>query len=822
MKFKNEVSKNSFNILKGTFAILALSVMSSSAFATSRSDDAIPPKTLVPGSSGQSEAQSMFDRNDWLVSRFSGPLDKDFFSRTLMQIQAQASRHPELLPGAPSPAFVPKWKSVGPSAAQVAQNDIILNAVDSGRVRSILPHPTDPNIVYLLSSGGGLWKTTNFNSPSPAWVALTDSTVTTSGGSAALGGNPNSIYLGLGDPFDGIALVGGVMLRSSDGGATWAAPVSLPLATIIGDIKVDSSGGTDTVLVATDRGMFRSTDAGLTYSAVSGIASNLVVSSLAKTAAGWLAATYLPNPCCRYGIGANAVIYRSTDGGASFSPIPNAGLGFSGAARTTLAVGVPGDLTVYAIANQARVGANAGTDQRDMFKSLDGGLTWTALNLNARLPINPNPDQPNLNVMNGQAWYNQMLIVDPTDGNRNTVHFGGNLSTVKTVDGGITWTVQTNWLAQFGLAYTHADHHAAAISTTTGGKRIFFGNDGGLFVSDDGGRSWTDRKNLGLVDHLMYSLATSGSDPSSIVSGLQDNGTRLRLNGTGVFNQTFGGDGFGVGWSQSNGGAVLGSYVGNYVYYASSAPTDQSMWTTPTSIGPCDYNGLEACNAYFYTTVYSPSAAADPSGKVFFARSVFDVWRTTNGGASWQTLSATDANRGTNNVRAAPHVLGVHPTDARYIAAAATGRKVRVTTNGGVSWTTTTLPTTVSDGFNSNVAWINSTSFYVASENTQLQASGCWLAKTTNLGATWQTACNGLPQVPISKVLVSPADPTGLTAYAATWIGVYKTTNGGASWDQFGAGLPVVKVSDLYMPARGGFLRIATYGRGIWDIATPR
>ena len=764
----------------------------------------------------------MFDRNDWLVSRFSGTLNKDFFNRTLAEIAAQAVRHPELLPNAAAPSFVPRWKSIGPVAAQVAQNDIYLNAVDSGRIRTILPHPTDPNTVLILSSGGGLWKTNNFNSPSPTWVALTDSTVTTSGGAAVFGSNPNTIYVGLGDPFDGIALVGGVMLRSLDGGATWAPPVNLPFATVVGDLKVDSTGGADLVLVATNRGMYRSVNGGASYAPVASISSNLVVSSIAKTSAGWLAATYVPNTCCRYGVGASAVIYRSVDGGATFAPISNPGNGYSGAARTTLAVGLPGDSTVYAIANQARVGANPGTDQRDMFKSLDGGLSWLALNLNGRTPINPNPDQPDLNVMHDQAWYNQMLVVDATDPTRNTVHFGGNLSTVKTIDGGVNWTVQTNWLAQFGLAYTHADHHAAAVSVNNGFKRIFFGNDGGLFVSDDGGGSWSNRKNLGLVDHLMYSLATSGADPSSVVSGLQDNGTRLRLNGTGVFNQTFGGDGFGVGWSQANGNAILGSYVGNYIYYATSAPVDQSMWTNPTYDGACAYNGLEACNAYFYTTVYTPNAAADPTGKVFFARSIFDVWRTSNGGASWQTLSSTDPNRGNNNVRAAPHVIGVHPTDARSIGAAATGAKVRITTNGGVSWKTSTLPTSVSDGFNSNVAWINGNSLYVASENAQQQGSGCWLAKSVDLGTTWQKACTGLPQVPIAKVLVSPADPMGLTAYAATWIGVYRTSNGGVSWDQFGAGLPVVKVSDLYMPPRGGFLRIATYGRGIWEIPTAR
>jgi hypothetical protein len=302
---------------------------------------------------------------------------------------------------------------------------------------------------------------------------------------------------------------------------------------------------------------------------------------------------------------------------------------------------------------------------------------------------------------------------------------------------------------------------------------------------------------------------------------LQDNGTRLRIDGNGTFNQTYGGDGFGVGWSQANGGAVLGSYVYNRIYWADHAPTDQNDWTDPTVIG-CFQNGIDGCNAYFYTTVYTPSAAADPTGRKFFARSFYDVWRTDNSGQLWTSMSVTDPNRTSNSVRAAPHVIAAHPTDIKRVAAAASGRRVRITTDGGVSWVTRIMPLAVTDGFNSNVAWVNNTSMYVASENVAQQTSGCWLAKTVDLGVTWQPACTGLPQVPISKVLVSPADPTGMTAYAATWIGVYRTINGGKTWDQFGAGLPVVKVSDLYMPAKGGFLRVATYGRGIWEIATPR
>ena len=87
--------------------------------------------------------------------------------------------------------------------------------------------------------------------------------------------------------------------------------------------------------------------------------------------------------------------------------------------------------------------------------------------------------------------------------------------------------------------------------------------------------------------------------------------------------------------------------------------------------------------------------------------------------------------------------------------------------------------------------------------------------KSTDGGNTWTNASTGLPLVPISKLLVSPRDP-GII-YAGTWIGVYETTNGGASWHLFGSGMPIVAVSDLYMPPDASFLRVSTYGRGVWE-----
>ena len=116
---------------------------------------------------------------------------------------------------------------------------------------------------------------------------MTDSILSTSGGSAAFGKNPETIYLGTGDPFD--PGVGGFARRSTDGGETWSNAFKLGASTSVPDVKADTSGTTDVVLAATNAGLFRSTDGGLTYGA-SPVLTGLVW-SLARTSAGWPVAT---------------------------------------------------------------------------------------------------------------------------------------------------------------------------------------------------------------------------------------------------------------------------------------------------------------------------------------------------------------------------------------------------------------------------------------------------------------------------------------------------------------------------------------------------
>jgi hypothetical protein len=95
------------------------------------------------------------------------------------------------------------------------------------------------------------------------------------------------------------------------------------------------------------------------------------------------------------------------------------------------------------------------------------------------------------------------------------------------------------------------------------------------------------------------------------------------------------------------------------------------------------------------------------------------------------------------------------------------------------------------------------------------------VARSADGGATWSDANGDLPQLPVNKIVVDPNDNSGNTVYVANWIGIYRTINGGVNWARVGTGLPLAEASDMYFAPTGKFLRIATYGRGVWEIPMP-
>jgi photosystem II stability/assembly factor-like uncharacterized protein len=701
-----------------------------------------------------------------------------------------------------------RWRSLGPTNATKMQNGVTLHVVDSGRVRKVLPRPDHPDQLFLLSAGGGLWKLEEFGQPDEKWKPITDFIGSTQGGSFAFG-RGGRIHLGTGDPFD--VGVGGFMVHSRGDDDKWSAPVVLPGATYVADVAVDDGPGREVVLAATDVGLFRSIDGGNSYFEVGHqLMGGKGVWSLVKTSAAWLATTEEMDPFGFVdGVGA---IYFSTDRGATWRPIPGP---IAGAGRMTLAVGAPQDRIVYAFA-----ATTFDTRQLDLFRSSDGGLTWAPLGLAGKKPTNPTLFQSDMNILGGQAFYNQLLLVDPDDESRQTVYLGGQFASVRTRDGGATWTVISDWLANafgsFPLPYVHADMHFGAVAHLKSGPVILFGTDGGLFTSNDGGDTWSDRANVGLVTHQLYALAGSSVHQEQELIGLQDNGVRSRVGTTSTFDGVLGGDGVGVAWSEADDAVSMAARPFGFMTASfSPPPDDQSKWRFASF-------GLDFLDTHFFVDPFAPTreAAAVWTPRTFFTSTLHAVWFTPNARRWFRIGIAGQAGLEPDIIfRPVPHGFGVAPFDGSRAGVVATRGRVALSTDPNsndffVKHLNDLVPGFAS--FTSSISWANDDVIYVSS--VQPNPANVHLVKSTDDGLTWAAAEGGLPRVPVDIVRGDPHDKTGLTAYAGTWVGVYRTTDGGAHWKPFGRGLPQVRVRDFQIARDGSFLRTATYGRGVWEI----
>ena len=784
------------------------------AFAPSLLSAATPPPVPRTGPP-TGELDAVWERVE-ATAESLGVLTSAQSAAIMAEAAAQRRLYADRFTGS-SPRGVPTWRSIGPVADTKIQNYYTLHEQDSGRLRGILVDPGNPESVYVLAAGGGLWHTRAFSRSSVPWEPLTDFVGTTSGGSVAFGRVSSTIYLGTGDPFDYGA--GGFVVTSFDSGAHWSDPAVFAGATTVLSLGVDTSARRDIVLAGTDAGLFRSADGGRTYAPAAELQGTQVW-SLVRTRAGWLASA-LPSdgslPSFTNGNG----LWLSSDRGATWKP---AGAGMPPEAnRTTLAVGRPGDATVYAFA--ATDDDVLGYDQLDLFRSDDGGLTFTALGLPGKVPVNPNEDQPDMDVMHGQAWYNQMVLVDPNDRHRNTVLIGGNLSSAGSTDGGATWTVLSNWLPGNAVPpefpYVHADFHCAAM--VPGLRRIFLGGDGGIFYSDDGAASFESGRNVGLSDDLVYGVISGGRRQGEALIGLQDLGTRYRRPNTPVWDQVLGGDGFGVAWSQANDANSMATIYDNNIYRATSnPPNDQGVW---------EYAAWDILDYFynFFTPLVTPAARQDPTGQIFFTYSPTFVYVTGDGGQTWNIIGNFDEGNGyaLSNIDGGPpfatvfrdvvHGMGVSP-DLNHIGVAATGGHVVLTSDFGTTWRVIGLNALVPGfaSFTSNVTWSSNQTVFVTSVNPD--PSAVHVVRSKDGGNTWAAAQTGLPDVPVIRLLDDHADRSGRHLFAATLLGVYETRDAGDHWTLVGAGLPQVHVHDLYLSPDGETLTAGTYGRGVWKV----
>ena len=715
------------------------------------------------------------------------------------------------------------WTPIGPTKADSITNGGTLTGItDAGRVRSIVPVP-NTNTMYVAFSGGGVWKTTDIVSATPAWTPITESLGSLSVGSLAIDpSNPSTLYLGLGDPFDGTGLG---LVKTTDGGATWLPTVYLGNSSVIPQVIVAGSDS-NVVLAATDRGLYRSTDAGASFAKVAlatGQTPDPYVWSIAATGGLGFVLSLEANTAGT--TTTDGQIWKSSDNGATWTK--STGVTKSGGVgRITVAAatgtGSNGSTTVvYAMA--AKPLATTATDLADIFKSTNGGTSFTALSAATKKYSNGNTESRSYNtILGGQGWYNHMIIVSPTSDR--TVYTGGQLLTARTIDGFSKIAQISNWLKQFSLGYVHADMHAAAFVGTT----LYVGSDGGLFRSANPtatNPTWTNL-NEGITTHLMYSVGSSMSNVNTVVAGLQDNGTRVRSGSTSVFNQPIGGDGFGSDINASDATKMLGSLYYSRIY--KSTNSGSTFAAASTGISESNNSGT----APFITQI--ATFTGDATGNTVYTTSNTKVYKSTNYATTWTALGstglATTPSGGAIYIR---NVSASH-SNGSQVGVVTNGGRVFATSNGGTAWTQIgksssaqlSAPDTSSAGVMpgnelslSSVYFdrVSPTTIYVSSVAPQSTATHLW--KTTDSGVTWTAIDgNGLPTgVPVNLITSDPGDAN--TLYAGTHLGVYRSPDAGATWVRFGTGLPLVNVTDLYVSENSQLLRVATFGRGIWELA---
>ncbi|MBL0341092.1 MAG: PKD domain-containing protein [Bacteroidetes bacterium] len=622
------------------------------------------------------------------------------------------------------------WTFIGPSIVPTGGGG-------AGRLNFVRVHPTNPDIIFVGSPAGGLWKSEDAGL---SWNTNTDQLAQVIG-CTDLAIDPNNtdiMYLATGDGDAGDTYTVGV-LKTTDGGVTWnTTGLSFFAANYrqMSKILVDPTN-TNNILVATTSGVYRSTDAAATF-------------TLAQTGT-FKDMEFKPgDPTNVYACGGE--FFRSTDGGQSWNKITSGLPPVANVSRMAIAVTPADPNYVYMIVGLPA--PNYGTE--GFYKSTNGGVSWT------------NPSTPGLGT---QQWYDLCIAVNPT--NKDEIFLGGQTDFLKSLNGG-------NSFGQSGGG-THVDYHDVIYTSST---QAYMANDGGVYVTDNNGSSWTNLSG-GLAIAQMYGFGQSSTNANLLLQGWQDNGTN-RFNG---FNWThvLGGDGMlcfidrtndqnmwgstqNGGLNKStNGGGTFNSAVGNI--------NETGAWVTPWIQDPVTP-----------TTIYA---------------GFINVWKSTSGGGAWTKISTFPNTQQINT-------LAVSPANNQVIwAAKATG--LYMTSNGGTNWTTITgIPSGTITGIacsntDPNKAWIS----YSGYSNTNK------VFQTNDMGTTWTNISASIPNIPINCITFLNNSNDGI--YIGTDLGVFYKDASINVWEPFFSGLPNVIVTQLEIFYPTSKIRASTYGRGVWE-----
>lgn len=627
----------------------------------------------------------------------------------------------------------------------------------NGPIGSIAPHPTVVGTLYIGTPGGGVWKTTDAGG---SWVPLTDSWPDMTVGAIAIApSDPSILYAGTKSRVEPSSGDGSIQ-RSTDGGATWA-PAARPAAITVDRISVHPVKPQELVLSG-GSGVYRSTDGAASWTGVllsGGSAGDLQRDPGSPDVL--YATTYRYNSL--------PSVWKSTDGGATWTA-KNNGLSISYPSQSTnsnlrriaLAISPSSPAVVYA----ASLSATTGYFGSRIFRSTDGAESWSELT-----GLRANPAVTRYYLEN-PAYANE-LVVSPASPD---AVFAGGESYVRTTDGGATFSAPAARPPLFvhDLAYQ--------------GTTLYAATDLGLWASTDGGNTFAAR-NAGLTIGRYFSVAGDPVHRERVLAGSQDSGVNQRVeDGT---------------WRD-----LLREHEAYATFCAVNPLMPELAYFLPD--GTVMYRTQDAgAISPLVTRVevqYATLLRRDASSPfTIYTSDNARLLRTTDGGESWSKVWVFPAY---------PSDIAVSRSDPRVLLMAMWD--VYRSTDSGATWTY------VRNGLPENygvqrveIDPVNPGIAYAALDDSYRPA----LYRTTDGGASWTVRSSGLPLAMPRVVRVHPRDSS--VVLCGTDAGLFRSTDAGGSWARYGIGLPSAPVHDVDLLEDGTLIRVATRGRGIWELRQP-
>jgi PKD repeat protein/photosystem II stability/assembly factor-like uncharacterized protein len=648
------------------------------------------------------------------------------------------------------------WEALGPFTVPSGYNGYR----GLGRLNAIAFHPTNPDILYVGAPSGGLWATYDHGIN---YQVLTDHLPTLGVSSIVVDySNPQHILIGTGDRDAGDAPGLGVW-RSVDAGFTWET-WNAGMGNVTVGRMIQHPVDPQIIIAATSGGMFRTVDGGATW-------------TLSRTG-NFKEVVFKPDQPEIVYAASGGNFFRSINNGISYQAVTS---GLPGGARGVIGVSPASPDMVYFLLTNS-------DSFKGLYRSTDAGLNFSLRS-----------NSPNIMAWDcnggsgGQAWYDLDIAVDPL--NAEIVYAGG-VNLFKSVNGGQNWAIRSHWYGGCGVQSVHADLHVLEYSPIN--NRLYAGNDGGFYWTENGGIQWTEISN-GLVISQAYKIGQSLTNRDFVINGYQDNGTSV-INGS-VWSAVGGGDGMECAYDPKD-----QRYSYYTLYYGDIYRNFNN--NSQGKIAGQNTNGINESGAWV-----TPFLLDHNDGNTMFV-GFKNIWRSTNvktaGAGSVQWTRIMTGNNTNMNVL----VQSRANTDILY---AASNNRLYFTANakaGSVTWTnrTSLLPATNT---------ITAIETHPTDENTVYLAQQTRIFKSTDRGVSWTEITTNLSGFHINSIAYYKNSSEGL--YIGTDVGVFYKDAGMSDWILFSNGMPFsVKVTEIEIyydqnsPA-GDLIRAGTYGRGLWS-----